>query len=186
MSFLSSPLRSTSIVFVPAREEHSEFIFGLRHDAVINRFLSAPPKTVDEQRAYISSYRSKESKGSEFYFVIEDHAALRCGTVRVYDIRPHDKPNSFSWGSWILTNDKPRYAAVESALLIYELGFDRMQCTASHFEVMKENVKVVQFHQRFGAEIVGESEESFSMSLTAERFQDVKPQLLKLITRAES
>lgn len=171
-------------MFAPAREEHSEFIFGLRHDEVLNRFLSAPPKSVDEQRAYISSYRSKESAGSEFYFVIEDHAALKCGTVRVYDIRPDDKPNSFSWGSWILTADKPRYAAVESALLVYELGFDRMKCSASHFEVMKDNVKVVAFHQRFGAEIVGESDGSVSMSLSVDRFQDVKPQLLELVNRA--
>ncbi|HDI3323402.1 TPA: N-acetyltransferase, partial [Vibrio cholerae] len=91
-----------------------------------------------------------------------------CGTVRIYDF----KNDSFSWGSWILNDSKPRYAAVESAFLIYEFGFEKLGFKKSHFEVVKGNDKVSDFHLKFGAQQVDEDSDNYyyeiSKSVVAE------------------
>jgi RimJ/RimL family protein N-acetyltransferase len=174
-------LSSQSIQFTPARQSHAAFIFGLRIDSSLNRYLSAAPDSVDAQREYLRTYEKRELAGSEFYFVIEDRLGTPCGTVRVYDIRPQDRPHSFSWGSWILNDSKPRYASIESALLVYRVGFEHLGCSASHFEVMKGNDRVVEFHRRFGATVESETDESFTMVIGRAEFEAVQSDLQKLV-----
>lgn len=66
------------------------------------------------------------------------------------------KEDSFCWGSWIIKDSSPSYVAIESALCIYEFAFNTLGFRQSHFDVRKNNVKVVAFHQRCKARIVRE------------------------------
>lgn len=133
------------------------FILSLRLDDNYNKFLSKVDVDLDVQISWITKYKNDEKNGKQFYFIIERLDGTPCGTVRIYDIRE----NSFCWGSWILNEQKTRYAAIESALLVYEFGFNSLKLNNSHFEVMKSNSKVISFHEKFGAKRISEDDENY-------------------------
>lgn len=143
--------------------DDAEFILKLRTDPEKNKYLSPTTGDVESQRKYISTHLKSET---DYYFVITDMGQRPVGTVRIYDIRN----DSFCWGSWILSNDAPRYAALETALLIYDFAFFFLHYSKSHFEVRKENEKVIFFHKRLGAQIVSEDEQNFYFEYTKEAY----------------
>ncbi|MCF1457410.1 MAG: GNAT family N-acetyltransferase [Shewanella sp.] len=151
-------------------ESDAAFILSLRQDERYNTFLSKVEGDVEQQAQWIRSYKIDESQNKQFYFIIERLDGTPCGTVRIYDIRD----GSFCWGSWILNQDKPRFAAVESALLIYEFGFRIMNYKRSHFEVVKGNDKVINFHKKFGAKQISEDENHFYFEIFPESIVHIK------------
>lgn len=142
-------------------ENDAEFILALRLDEHYGKYLSSTDASVSKQREWIRRYKQGEQAGIQYYFIIERLDGVRCGTVRVYDLRE----DSFCWGSWILNQDKTRYAAVESAFLVYQFGFEVLGFAQSHFDVMKDNKRVIAFHQKMGAEIVGEDEKNLYFTI---------------------
>lgn len=138
----------TNIRFRQVDPQDAEFVLSLRLDGNKNQYISETDPDVDRQAHWI---HKAQRDPRQCYFLIEDSDKNAVGTVRLYD----PKGTSFCWGSWILSDQKPRSAAVESTLMVYAYGlfcgFDR-----SHFDVRKENVKVWQYHERMGALRVGE------------------------------
>jgi RimJ/RimL family protein N-acetyltransferase len=132
----------------------ADFILSLRLDQKYNRYLSKVVADVEAQRAWIESYKVDEADGKQYYFIIERIDGTPCGTIRIYDLTS----DSFCWGSWILNHNKTKYAALESAFLVYRYGFDFLGFNKSHFEVLKDNQGVIEFHQRMGALVVGEDD----------------------------
>lgn len=143
-------------------ERDAEFILNLRLDEKYNNFLSKVEDDIEAQRKWIQKYKAEECEGKQYYFIIERNDGVSCGTVRIYDIRD----DSFCWGSWILNHEKTRYAAIESALLVYKYGFEVLGFAKSHFDVMKMNTKVIDFHKKFGAKVVGEDSENYYFEIT--------------------
>lgn len=134
--------------------EDAAYVHSLRNNPAYNTHLSTVTGTVDDQRTWIEGYRSREAQGQEFYYVIERKDGTRCGLVRLYDI----EAESFTWGSWILDENKPRKAALESAILIYEVGFDGLGCDHAVFEVRNDNSHTLAFHRRLGAREIASDE----------------------------
>jgi RimJ/RimL family protein N-acetyltransferase len=130
------------------------FILQLRLDPALNAHLSATPPDLQAQAAWIAKSRSDPA---QFYFIVQDKQGAPQGTIRVYDLRS----DSFCWGSWIIRSGAPRKAAIESALLIYEFGFYTLGFAHCHFDVRKDNARVVDFHKRFGARIVDETAQDY-------------------------
>jgi hypothetical protein len=160
-----------------ARPADADYIFSLRTDPSLNQHLSPAPLSSESQQRYLESYLVREENGQEYYFIIENKALARpCGTIRIYDIRE----DSFCWGSWILDSTKPRLAALESALFIYDFGMGLLRFPASHFDVRRDNVKVIAFHMRFGARVTSEDELNIYFRLDSEDLLRVLPQLLRL------
>lgn len=93
-------------------------------------------------------------KNDQAYFIIETLEGEPLGTVRLYDAQG----NSFCWGSWILKEDAPQKAAIESALMVYAYGIDHLKFQGAHFDVRKSNESVRRFHERFGAKRVASTE----------------------------
>ena len=127
--------------------EDAAYVHSLRNNPAYNTHLSTVIGTVDDQRTWIKGYKSHEAHGQEFYYVIERKDGTRCGLVRLYDI----EAESFTWGSWILDENKPRKAALESAVLIYQVGFAGLECARAVFDVRNDNIHTLAFHRRFGA-----------------------------------
>lgn len=150
-------LQSKTIRLRLINEDDAEFILGLRLDNKYNKFLSEIPDDISLQKAWIKNYKTDESNGLQFYFLIERLDGIPCGTVRVYDIRN----DSFCWGSWILNDKKTISAALESAFLIYDFGFNYLGRDKSCFDVIKGNEKVVSFHRKMGAKKIGEDEKNY-------------------------
>lgn len=126
----------------------AEFILSLRLDENKNRHISFTSPDVDKQKEWI---RRSQNDREQSYLLIEDRLGKRLGTVRLYG--PRD--SAFCWGSWILSDERPASAAVESTVMVYMYGlFCGFQ--SSYFEVRRENTKVWQYHERMGAVRVGE------------------------------
>lgn len=145
-------LNSKTVRLRLVEEGDAGFVLSLRADDNFNKFLSAKFPDVNEQKEWLRKYKEDEAEGKEFFFVIERVDGTPCGTVRVFDLK-HD---SFSWGSWILNQDKTIYAAIESAFLVYRFGFENLGYSKSHFAVMKGNERVISFHEKMGAKKTGE------------------------------
>jgi len=129
------------------RPEDADYVHALRTDPAYNRHLSEVRGTADDQRRWIEGYKAREADLRELYYVIERKDGIRCGLVRLYDI----SADSFTWGSWILDHNKPQKAALESAVLVYDVGFTRLGCSCAVFEVRASNTHTENFHRRFGA-----------------------------------
>lgn len=167
----------TSISMRLARPSDADYIFGLRIDPAYNRHLSAPPESVEAQREFLVRYQESEASGRSYYFVIDNKANGRpCGVVRVYDLRP----DSFCWGSWILDHNKPRRAAVESAMFVYDFGYGLLGYRSSHFDVRRDNTAVISFHERFGATRVAEDELNVYFTLGVDAYLEKLPALVAL------
>jgi len=158
--------------------EDAEFVMELRLDERRNRYLSPIDHDLEKQRKWIEAYKQREHAGREYYFVIQDSDRTDIGLVRLYDFRD----DSFSWGSWLLSPDAPTYAAIESALLVYEFAFHATGFNRSHFEVLKGNTKVLQFHTRFGATIAGEDERAYYLEYTKEGYQLTRRRYMRFLT----
>jgi RimJ/RimL family protein N-acetyltransferase len=143
------------LTFCPANPDDAAFILSLRLDVAKNKHLSATSPDVERQRQWLAALPP-----DQVYFIIEAEGRP-VGTVRLYDPRG----SSFCWGSWILSDDAPKSSAVESTLMVYATGM-ALGFTAAHFEVRKENVKVWEYHERCGAERVGETEEEYLYTIS--------------------
>ena len=91
----------------------ADYVHGLRSNAKYNTHLSAVTGTAGDQRRWIEAYKDREAAGREYYYVIERKDGTRCGLVRLYDIGD----GRFTWGSWILDENKPLKAAPEIVFL---------------------------------------------------------------------
>jgi RimJ/RimL family protein N-acetyltransferase len=152
----------------------AEFVMSLRLDGRYNQFLSAVSSDINGQKEWIKQYKVDEVEGLQFYFIIERNDGVPCGTIRVYDLRE----DSFCWGSWILNEDKTRYAALESAFLIYKFGFESLGFKKSHFDVMKGNEKVVSFHRKMGAIKIDEDKDNYYFEIYSDSVESKKKFLL--------
>jgi RimJ/RimL family protein N-acetyltransferase len=154
MTAHSERITGKSIDLRRVRVEDAAFVLKLRMDPGLNAHLSTTPPDLQAQADWIA--RCRQDPG-QFYFIVQSKDGEPQGTIRIYDLQP----DSFCWGSWIIQPGAPRKAAIESALLIYEFGFYALGFKQCHFDVRKDNVKVIDFHKRFGAKVVGETEQDY-------------------------
>lgn len=152
------------------RPDDAPYVFALRTDPVYNQHLSAVCGTVDDQRDWIIAYKGREASLRELYYVIERRNGLRCGLVRLYDIQNQ----TFTWGSWILDRNKTHKAALESAILVYIIGFELLGIARSVFDVRLDNARVISFHERLGAVMTHQSEQDAFFEYTNSAFQSRK------------
>ncbi|NCE92707.1 GNAT family N-acetyltransferase [Pseudomonas sp. L13] len=171
-------LQSKTVKLRLIEEQDAEFVLKLRLDDRYNQFLSSVNPSVEAQKEWIKQYKNDEVEGIQYYFIIERLDGTPCGTVRIYDL----KEDSFCWGSWILNEDKTRYAALESAFLVYQFAFEHLDFAKSHFDVRKGNDRVISFHEKMGAVKTGETELNLLFEITKEAVAQTKTRLMsKLI-----
>lgn len=150
--------------------EDASFILELRMVKHKNKFLSSVENDLEKQKIWLKRYKIKEHRQQEYYFVIESKTQQKLGLVRAYDL----KLDSFCWGSWLIKDKAPQTTAIESALLVYEFGFNQLGYKQSHFDVRKGNSRVIDFHLRFGAKIIDEDELNYYFDYDAEIYKKIK------------
>lgn len=126
--------------------DDAEYIHRLRTNPAYNEHLSEITGTTNDQRRWIEAYKAREALGVELYYLIERHDGRPCGTVRLYDI----VDDQFTWGSWILDENKPAKAALESAILSFGVGFGLLGKSRAVVEVRLGNTHAEAFYRRFG------------------------------------
>lgn len=155
----------------------AEYVYGLRTDPAYNTHLSEVRGSVADQQRWIEAYKAREADLRELYYVIERRDGVRCGLVRLYDITA----DSFTWGSWILDSNKPFKAALESAVLIYVIGFEVFGIPKAVFEVRRANTHTISFHQRFNATQTHETELDIFFEFTSGQFAEDKPRYMAIL-----
>jgi hypothetical protein len=160
----------------------AEFIVSLRTNNSLNKYISAVEDNVDLQKLWLSDYKMRESAGSEHYFIIESLAGESLGTVRLYDFR--DK--SFCWGSWVIKPGVSPSTSIESALAVYEFGFYELGFQRSHFEVNRDNLKVVKFHSGFGASVTSFDDVNYYFLFEKAEYEKTKLKYEKFFDRLRS
>lgn len=152
-------IEGRSLVLRDAGVADAAFILGLRTDERKARHLSHTPPSLSEQVAWLERYRESPR---EAYFIIETSGEEALGTVRLYD----PQGDSFCWGSWILKDEAPASAAIESALMVYAYALDTLHFRCAHFQVQRANQRVWAFHERFGAVRIGQDDTEFRYTLS--------------------
>lgn len=143
------------------------YISALRNDPRYNNHLSEVTGSVADQFAWIERYKVREAAGSEYYYIIERRAdGLPCGVVRLYDI----DGDRFTWGSWILDENKPSKAALESAVLSFGVAFDHLDMAVADVDVRKQNAHAITFYRRFGMRETGKDDFNIYFEYARERF----------------
>jgi len=175
------PVRGRNIQLRLATVDDAEFILSLRTDARLNQFISRVSDNVDVQREWLRLYKTREGKGQEYYLIIELAEGRPVGTLRIYDLRA----DSFCWGSWLILPDAPSFVAIESALLVYEIGFYRLGFNNSHFDVRRANERVVAFHQRLGAKIDRTSDIDHFFTYKRIDYERIKARYAKFLPSAD-
>jgi RimJ/RimL family protein N-acetyltransferase len=160
-------VRGKSIFFREVAVSDAEFIVELRTDPKKNKHLSVTSNDIIKQENFISLYLENQT---DFYFIINDWNYKKLGTIRIYDIRN----NSFCWGSWIISDEACKSAAIESALMIYDYAFYSLHYLKSHFDVRKDNLRVVDFHKRFGAKIVGNDDLNYYFEYGVDDYAEIR------------
>lgn len=147
-----SRITGAALVLRLIRPEDSCYVNHLRSDPRYNEHLSPVSGLDRDQRDWIMAYLTRARAGQEFYYVIERRDGRRCGLVRLYDV----DNDSFAWGSWILADNKPPKAALESALLSLGVGFGPLARRWARVEVRAANDRAIAFYRRFGMVEVGQ------------------------------
>jgi RimJ/RimL family protein N-acetyltransferase len=159
--------RHTSLRLV--KIEDADFIYALRSDSGRNAHLSAVDGDVNVQKDWLKSYKERERKGDEYYWIILDSDGRKLGLIRIYDFQG----NSFVPGSWILIEDAPAYAALESVLTMYDVAFFQLGFKSARIDVRRGNTNVCKFHLRLGAHMVEEDALNNYYIYTKESYKSV-------------
>jgi RimJ/RimL family protein N-acetyltransferase len=166
-----SPLINGDISLRPVTVADAAFTLALRTDSSKAAHLSATNADLAQQQDWLTRYQQREADETEFYFIIQ-HRQQPVGTVRLYDFQPlADGRHSFCWGSWIVTDEAPHTTAIQSAMLVYHLGFDRLGFEQAHFDVRQQNHKVVSFHRKMGAVETRQTDLDVFFTLTPDAYR---------------
>lgn len=127
----------------PVEMGDADFTVKLRADSSRSPFLPSIHGGVKEQEAYLQRYFERDN---DYYFAIERlSTGEREGMIGIYDVRPGE---TAEWGRWILRPGS--LGAVESVLLIYDLGFSSLDLRELYCHTIVENLRVVSFHDSCG------------------------------------
>lgn len=126
--------------------DDADFVFTLRNDKSLSKYINSPPSTVRDQRKWLEQYSHRRLLNQEFYFIIE-HKGSPVGCVRIYEIQG----DVFTWGSWIIARSTPMIVSIESVRLVYKFAFDTLSFYKAIFDVRKQNKSVLRFHKLYGA-----------------------------------
>jgi len=174
-------IKGKNIILRTVEIEDAEFVYTMRQNKNKTKYLSKIKGTVEDQKEWIRKYKKREKNKQEYYFVIESKEKEKLGLVRMYDFKIINGFNSFCWGSWIIKDNAPKTTAIESALQIYEFGFFKLNFDMSHFDVRKENERVIAFHKRFGAKIIDEDKLNYYFYFLKEYYEKVRLKYKKFL-----
>ena len=155
----------------------ADYVYALRTNPQYNSYLSKVVGDVEDQRKWIESYKHREARAQEFYYIIERSDGVRCGVVRLYDL----EQEAFTWGSWILDANKPKKAALESAVLSFCVAFEALALRLARVDVAIQNTRAAKFYERFGMTEIKRTESQIYFQYSCEQFYADKQRFMPII-----
>ena len=163
-------------------ENDAEFVYKLRSDPKLSRYIHDIHGGLEGQIDWIRKYKEREAEGKEYYFIFfKDGEPV--GLNRLYSF--HD--TTYTGGSWVMVPNSPMEVVLAVPIIMREIAFEDLGMTfednydATHVD----NKKVIKFNQMFGCKIykhfMDVKGEYVAMSLTKEDFEMNKPRLVKML-----
>lgn len=162
------PIYRYGIVLRLVDENDAEFIYKLRNNDELNKFISYTSPFVEDQIDWIRSYKEREKAGLEYYFIAEDQLGNRYGTIRLY----HFEEESFEIGSWLFYPNSPMGMAVKAHFIGFEIGFEMLKAEFARFDIRKKNSAVLRYMKDFEMVLVKEDELNYYFTLSKEKFYE--------------
>ena len=134
--------------------EDAEFIVGVRTDEGRNSFIHRTSPVLQSQQRWLDAYFVKEG---DYYFVVETLTGEPQGVIGLYDCNEREA----EWGRWILR--KGSLAALESAMLIYEIGFASLGLEEVYCRTAAANKAVLSLHDSMNVARVALHERLFDL-----------------------
>lgn len=163
-------------------EGDAEFIYRLRSDATLSKYIHDIHGGVEQQVEWIRNYKQREAEGKEYYLIFfKDEKPV--GLNRLYSF--HD--TTYTGGSWVMVPNSPMEVVLAVPLIIREIAFEELGMTfEDNFDATHvDNKKVIKFNQMFGCKIykhfMDVKGEYVAMSLTKDDFEANKPRLVKML-----
>jgi hypothetical protein len=156
-------------------EIDAEFIIELRTNPLLSKYLNPISIRVTDQKEWIKKYKDKEKIGKEYYFIFSKNE-VNIGLERLYSIMD----DTFTHGSLIFTPDAQFGSSILADIITREIGFEYLNIPFNLFDVRKGNISVLNYHKTFGAEQVGEDQESLFFKLHYSDFNKNKERYLKM------
>jgi RimJ/RimL family protein N-acetyltransferase len=124
----------------------AEFIYNLRSDSDMNRYIHAMPEgySISSQKEWIMKQLQDEY---DYYFIIKNKNGNALGTISIYNIDTEEKTAEL--GRWISYGNPIQNT--ESAIMIHDFGFEVLGLETIYTCTMNTNDKVKSFWKRFGA-----------------------------------
>lgn len=163
-------------------EDDAAFIIQLRTDPILSRFLHATDSSLDKQKEWIRSYKERERKGEDYYFIFfKDGKPV--GLNRIYSIHG----TTFTTGSWLFSPEAPFECSIAASIMIRDLAFEEMgfELEDGYDGVHVDNKQVYKFNKLIGLKETkrynSPDGEFICMQLTKVDFEKNKVKLLKYI-----
>ncbi len=134
-------IKGKSIFLQSVEVTDAQFVLDLRLSR--GQYLSATSNDLANQIKWLEDYKKREEQGKEFYFTICGLDGEKMGLIRIYNLQK----DNFTWGSWVIKQGSPSFAAIESIMRVHDFGFDQLHYDQSLFDVRKDNLKLVNFYQ---------------------------------------
>ena len=171
----------------PVELSDARFLLELRTDPSRARFLGPTPPYIEAQEKWIEQYFDRPG---DYYFIVEDvRTDASEGSIGIYDCDEADR--SAQWGRWVVRNGS--LSAVESAYLIYTVGFELLGLERMYCRTAIANERVISFHDSFGLTRTRALNKSILLpdgpsdavehELTREAWQRLKPNIAGKIGR---
>lgn len=173
----------TTVRLRPVTLADAALILELRTDEDLGRHLHATPPSLAAQEEWIARYLTRPD---DWYFVVESSDGTPEGTLGIYDVTA-DR-GAAEWGRWVLRRGS--MAAVESAALVYEVGFGQLGFDLIWCRTRAANAKVVSFHASFGLELIGTEPDPLDgqpmtrQQLTRTRWLELGPDIARRVAMA--
>ena len=141
----------------------AEFILSLRCDEKKSKYLHKTEYDVEKQKKYIEKCLTLNN---EWYFIITRKNGEPIGTYRIYDL----KSDSFCIGSWLMVENCTPEEMMEGEYLVKMFAFEKTGFDKFHFDVRKDNKKVIRYHKMMGAVQTGETDIDYLFECTKEDY----------------
>lgn len=142
-----------------ANIEDSEFILKLRTDPNKSKYINRTDNDLNKQVEFMKKYKDIDN---EWYFIVESLDGIPIGTHSVHkqpELLEAWKGKNLGIGRWIMSSNATIVNTIESDYIVKKFAFEKLHINPLPMIVHKDNSSVLKFHQKWGAMIVGYSEE---------------------------
>jgi RimJ/RimL family protein N-acetyltransferase len=125
----------------PVRMEDAAFIVWLRNLEHAKGRLGDSAADVAAQESWLGAYFKREG---DYYFVIETQTGIPVGAYGIYNVAGQSAES----GRWVVRPDVP--AGVPSAILAFDLAFERLGLKELRVTTVSTNHPVLSLNRKFG------------------------------------